>query len=103
MAPHVEVVIRILLDAFQQIQLGEEAPDEPGGVHQVDPAARLGPGDQAPQLVKGALGRNLADPRRLRRGERARSGVNLEAEVHAKRAIRKTRKGSSANRPAPPP
>ena len=92
----VEVVVRVLADAAERLELGQDAGGRAELVEQLEPAQRVGPADQQPQLGELALARRLAGARgRSARASATVAGVELEPEA-APRAG--PRAGSAAGR-----
>ena len=83
MAVDVEVVVGRLLHAPQRLELGKHPGGDAELVHQLEPAQRVGTGEDAAQLRELTLARRLARPRRLAAGQRDRRLVGREAELGA--------------------
>src|SRR5256885_1813607 len=60
-APDVEVVIRVLLDALERVELRQPLVREPRLVHQLEADERPAGGQQPAQLVEAPLRRHLTD------------------------------------------
>src|SRR5262249_10553424 len=80
-APDVQVVIRVLLDPFELLELGQENGDESGAIHEAETAQRVVRRDEKTQLVVRALRRNPRERLRLRAGELERARIDLEVEL----------------------
>ena len=115
-AVDVEVVVGALLDPAQRLELGQQRRRDPELVDQLQPAERVGAGDQQPQLgelalagrLRGALGLRPAPRPRCRprsRGRaRRRAGRPAAAAAGRRRSCaRRPPAGPARSRSASPP
>ena len=96
-AVDVEVVEDVLLDAAQRGQLGQHDGDDAERPRPAAAPRRALGADDALELGEHALGRHAGQPGRLPAHLARVSGVELEAELDARRAARSVRSGSSAS------
>ena len=101
-APHVEVVVGVLLDSLQRVQLRQQLAHQPGLVHQLQPAQRLGSQTQPAQLVEVRSGETAPIRGECRRGQRAASRDRPRSRARTRNApCASSRSGSSANERPP--
>ena len=113
--PHVQVVVGVLLHSLQPVELRQQMGQQTRAVHQLDPAP---PGRRSRSAGAARRRSARARPRRCagaaRRASASVAGSTSKPSSQAKRAMRSTRSGSSANErsadgaqeppaPGPPP